>query len=248
MLLEDPLYADASLVGFYDADNDGRADHTYCAALADTVGSVLDLGCGTGTLLAGLRTPVRVGVDPAAAMLAVARAQPGGDGIDWIEADARTLHLDRRFDLIVMTGHAFQVFLTDADQRAALATIARHLMPSGRFVFDTRNPTCREWEEWQPHNSRRVVEHPLHGSVEGWNTAEHDPTTGVVTYGTFYRLANGRTLSAQSRIRFTPRVELEARIAEAGLCAERWMGDWSGAPANDSSPEFIPLGGLAGRA
>lgn len=170
---------------------------------------------------------------------------PGAEGAEWIAADARTLRLGRRFDLVMLTGHAFQVFLTDDDQRAALATIAAHLAPGGRFIFDSRNPAAREWEEWQPHNSRRWVDHPAHGRVEAWNSAMCDDATGIVTYGTWYRLANGRTLSAQSRIRFTPRAALEQLIAEAGLSVERWFGDWHGGPDGAQSPEFIPLGQLS---
>lgn len=244
-VMEDPLYTDASLVAFYDTENDWGMDRSFCAGLAREVDCVLDLGCGTGAFLAGLSNPVRVGVDPAAAMLDVARARPGSDGAVWIEADARTLRLGQRFDLIVLTGHAFQVFLTDDDQRAVLATIAAHLAPGGRFIFDSRNPAAREWEEWQPHNSRRWVDHPAHGRVEAWNTASCDEASGVVTYGTYYRLGDGRTLSAQSRIRFTPGTELERRIAQAGLRVERWLGDWNGGAAEEASPEFIPLGGLA---
>jgi len=243
--MEDPLYTDPSLVAFYDAENDGGADHAFCAALARGAHSVLDLGCGTGALLAGLSNPVRVGVDPAGAMLDVACTRPGAEGAEWIEADARTLRLGRRFDLVMLTGHAFQVFLTDDDQRAALATIAAHLAPGGRFVFDARNPASREWEEWQPHNSRRWVDHPAHGRVEAWNSAMCDEATGIVTYGTWYRLADGRTLSAQSRIRFTPRAALEQLIAEAGLSVECWLGDWNGAAAGPHTPEFIPLGQLS---
>lgn len=243
--MEDPLYTDASLVAFYDAENDWGMDRSFCADLARDVDSVLDLGCGTGAFLAGLSNPVRVGVDPAAAMLDIARARPGTEGAQWIAADARTLRLSRQFDLIVLTGHAFQVFLTDDDQHAALTTLAAHLAPGGRFIFDSRNPAVREWEEWQPHNSRREFDHPAHGRVEAWNTALSEGTSGIVSYGTYYRLGDGRTLSAQSRIRFTPQIELERRIAEAGLRVERWLGDWNGGPVEAASPEFIPLGGLA---
>lgn len=244
MAHDDPLYTNASLVAFYDTENDWGEDRGYCAGLARTAGSVLDLGCGTGVFLVGIDAPVRVGVDPAAAMLDVARTRSGGDGVEWIEADARQLDLGRRFDLVVMTGHAFQVFLTDEDQRAALATIARHLAPGGRFIFDSRNPACREWEEWQPQNSRRHVDHPLHGQVEAWNTATHDATTGIVTYETFYRLADGAELSAASRIRFTPRDALAQRMTDAGLSVERWLGDWTGSPFDEAAPEIIPLGRL----
>lgn len=243
---DDALYADPALVAFYDPDNGWGDDLDACAALARDARSVLDLGCGTGAFLAAIDVPERVGVDPARAMLQVARGRPGGAGATWIEGDARTLRLGRRFDLVVMTGHAFQALLTPDDQRAALATIAAHLGPGGRFVFDTRNPRCREWEEWQPHGSRRRLTHPGHGPVEAWNAATHDPATGIVTYETHYRLADGTVLSASSRIRFTARAELAGMIDEAGLAVDRWLGDWRGAPFSEESKEIIPLGAATG--
>ena len=120
---------------------------------------VLDLGCGTGLLAAALGEGGEVfGVDPAAAMLDVARRRAGGQRVTWVEADARTVRLGRRFDLIVMTGHAFQVLLTDDDQRAVCETIAAHLVPGGTFIFDSRNPAAEEWREWTPAASRRAFD------------------------------------------------------------------------------------------
>lgn len=241
---DDPLYRDAALAQFYDLDNPWGPDLDYCLGLAADAHSVLDLGCGTGQLAARL-ADVRnvVGVDLAAAMLDIARLRPGGEHVEWLLADARDLQLGRRFDLVLLTGHAFQVFLTDADRRAVLAAIARHLEPGGRFVFDTRNPMREEWREWTPRSSRRRLDHPALGAVEAWNDAAHDAATGIVTYETHYRtLECGRRLSASSQIRFTPREALAAMLAAAGLWVEEWLGDWMGGPCTPASPEIIPLG------
>jgi ubiquinone/menaquinone biosynthesis C-methylase UbiE len=243
----DRLYSDPDLVRFYDLDNAWGRDNEFCARLSTEARSLLDLGCGTGRLAAALAEQGRavVGVDPAAAMLEVARRRPGGDRVTWIEADARDLHLDRRFDLIVMTGHAFQVFLTPEDQAAALNTVALHLTPRGRFIFDSRNPTAAAWKQWVPGASNWEVTHPDLGRVEAWNDATHDPESGIVTYETHYRIVeSGRHLMARSQIRFTPKEELEALITEAGLHVTRWLGDWQGSPWTAESKEIIPLGGL----
>lgn len=243
----DALYHDPRLADFYDIDNGWADDTRMCFDLARDAGSVLDLGCGTGLLAAacaerGVRV---VGVDPAAAMLAIAAARPGGDLVTWVEGDGRTCRLDQRFDLIVMTGHAFQCLLTDADQRATLATIAAHLAPRGRFIFDSRNPLGREWLEWGPQDSRRMVDHPRHGAVESWNDYAHDPATGIVTYGTYYRLPNGELLAAKSRIRFTLKEHIAALVDETGLTVDRWQGNWQGNDFLPESKEIIPLGRLA---
>jgi SAM-dependent methyltransferase len=140
----DLLYHDPDLVQFYDLENEGGADFSFCLDMARDARSVLDLGCGTGQLVAALSDGRHAtGVDPAGPMLDVARRRPSGPEAEWIEADARSLRLDRRYDLVLLTGHAFQVFLTRDDQLAVLQTIAHHLAPEGRFLFDTRNPASR---------------------------------------------------------------------------------------------------------
>ncbi|MGI9511788.1 MAG: class I SAM-dependent methyltransferase, partial [Anderseniella sp.] len=180
---EDRLYRDADLVQFYDIENGCAADWECCAALAQCAGSVLDLGCGTGGFLACLTgNKRRCGLDPAQAMLDVARARSGGEQVDWVLADARTARLQPKFDLVVLTGHAFQVFLTPDDQRAVLATIAHRLTPQGRFIFDTRNPLTDEWRSWTPDASERRIEHPDLGRVTVWNDVSQDAATGIVTY------------------------------------------------------------------
>lgn len=242
---DDRLYNDADLAQFYDLENGWADDTRFCLALAREAGSVLDLGCGTGLLAAEIAkagTPV-VGVDPARPMLDIARGRPGGNSVRWVEADACTVRLGERFDLVVLTGHAFQVFLTSKDRRAVLTTIAAHLSPAGRFIFDSRNPDVEEWREWTPAQSRRLVEHPVEGTVKAWNDVRRDERTGIVTYDTVYEMArNGQVFSASSQLDFPAKAEIERLIREAGLAVERWMGDWRGRALEPGAPEIIPVG------
>ncbi|BBK36948.1 methyltransferase [Allostella sp. ATCC 35155] len=241
----DPLYRDPALAAFYDLENGWAADFEFCTQLAAAAGSVLDLGCGTGMLAAALAPGRRVvGVDPAAAMLDIARLRPGGNAVRWVEADVRSLDLGERFDLVVMTGHAFQVFLGAEDRAAALAAVARHLAPGGRYIFDSRNPDCAAWRAWGPDESRRRLDGSPLGPVAAWNDARWDAATGIVTYRTVYETADGRRLEADARIAFPPRAEIAAALADAGLGVERWLGSWAGEPWRDGDPEIIPLGGL----
>jgi len=245
-LESDALYRDPELAQFYDADNGQGPDIDFCLQLASTARSVLDLGCGTGQLAARLADCRDVvGVDPAAAVLEIAQRRPNGDRATWVEADARDVRLGRRFDLVVLTGHAFQVFLTAQDQRAVLLTIAKHLADGGRFVFDTRNPKAEEWEEWGPEDSKRSFEHPRHGRVEAWNDAVHDTATGIVTYQTHYRIVGSdHQFSAASKILFTPRDTLDGMVRDAGLIVDRWLGDWLGAGYGPDAADIIPIGRL----
>jgi SAM-dependent methyltransferase len=242
----DRLYDDPELAGFYDAENGWGDDLEFCRRLSAGCSSVLDLGCGTGLLAASLAADgavEAVGVDPAAAMLDIARGRPGGARVRWVQGDARRVRLDRSFDLVVLTGHAFQVFLAPEDRAAVLRTISAHLSPAGRFVFDTRNPAAEEWREWTPAASKRTIAHTGLGPVVAWNDVACDTMTGIVTYETCYRIvADGRVLSARSRIAFPSQPELARLIDEAGLVVDAWLGDWSGAAWSPTAREIIPSG------
>jgi hypothetical protein len=129
-----------------------------------------------------------------------------------------------------------------------LSTIAEHLAPCGRFVFDTRNPAAQAWRDWTPKPSMRRFEHPSLGTVEAWNDVDHDATTGIVTYQTHYRIiANDRHYSAAPKIQFTTQERLAVLLDEAGLVIEEWLGDWKGGAYGPTSREINPVGGFAQR-
>jgi ubiquinone/menaquinone biosynthesis C-methylase UbiE len=247
--MDDTNYTDPEFVQFYDIENGWSTDRSYCLDLAKDRTSVLDLGCGTGSLAVEIaRSGVShvIGVDPAAAMLAIARHREGGNHVTWIEADARSLRLQQKFDLIVLTCHAFQCFLTEPDQSAALQTIACHLAPNGKFIFDTRNPLVEEWKEWTPELSRRKVHHPTLGEVDAWYDAAMNHALQIVTYETRYHvLKTGRNIQSRSQITFPTQAQLASLIADAGLDVERWFGDWNGSDWDEASKEIIPFGCLS---
>jgi len=244
-------YNQPELADLYDDENvwDASADFYLDIAKRTGAKSLLDLGCGTGTVTRGIAATLgcaAVGVDPATPMLAVAHRKTEGQAIEWIEADARTVRLGRSFDLIIMTGHAFQAFVTREDQAALLATIAAHLNPEGRFAFDTRNPSAQEWLEWTPDLSRRVVDTERHGAVEIWDEQKMDATTGILDVVEHYRiLKSGQRLRSDFRLRFSTQAELSRATAAVGLAVESWFGDWDRAPFAGDAREIIVFGRLA---
>jgi SAM-dependent methyltransferase len=243
---DDPLYRDPSLAQFYDTANRWGPDFDFCMKLAEDAGSALDLGCGTGELTAALAATCNVtGVDPAAAMLDIGRARPGGDKVEWVEGDARSVRLGKTFDLIVLTGHAFQVFLTEEDQRAALATIAVHLSPTGRFVFDTRNPGFQRERDVR-HSSVRRLEHLDLGAIDAFDESHYDAATGILSYENGYHvLSTGARFSGPAKILYTPREKVLRMIEDAGLAVDAWYGDWEGNAFREQAREIIPVGRLA---
>src|SRR5271165_591681 len=159
------VFEEEFFASLYDCVNPWTVSDDFYVDQAIASGDpVLDLGCGTGMLACGIAAKgLRVtAVDPAEAMLRVARTRPGGDKVDWIKSDGQSLRLPQQFRFICMTGHAFQQLLTDDDAVSLLQMAADHLNPDGRFVFDTRNPAARAWHSWTPGNTTRTLHSPQH--------------------------------------------------------------------------------------
>ena len=89
------------------------------------------------------------------------------DRVRWIHGDATTLP-PLEVDLAVMTGNVAQVFLTDEDWAATLRGVRDALRPGGRFVFETRDPARRGWEEWTREGTHQVAPVADGETVETW--------------------------------------------------------------------------------
>ncbi len=260
-VFDDPLLASV----YDDLDPWAASDDFYLGLARESGGAVLDLGCGTGRLACriaaeGLEV---VGADPAAGMLGVARSRPGTEAVAWVQSDGQSLRLARRFDLITMTGHAFQALLSDADALAVLETAAHHLKPDGQFVFETRNPAKRAWLSWTPDQTREVVRTPAQGRVEacydaaaeagaeGGTGAGAEADTSIVGIAQHCRfldlgLDGGLERIGRSRIRFIGRDHLAGLLARAGLVAAAWYGDWHRGAFTPASKEIIAVTRRAG--
>ena len=242
-------YTEARLAALYDALNPPGADTEFYLGLPGPPPQrILDVGCGTGLLACELaaRGHEVTGADPAAAMLAVARRRAGGSRVHWIQADAAGVAAGTLFDLVLMTGHVFQLLLDDEDIDAALRALAQCLAPGGRIALETRNPAAREWQFWSPEETRQRISAP-----DGITEIHYDIQSvsgDRVTYETCFRFPGGGTAVVPDTLRFMSQAELAAFLARAGLAAAAWFGDWDRSPAGPASPEIIAIAQADGTA
>jgi SAM-dependent methyltransferase len=243
------VFEEEFFASLYDCVNPWSASDDFYVDRAVAVGGpVLDLGCGTGMLACAIaaRGLSVTAVDPAEAMLQVARSRAGGDRVTWVESDGQSLRLAQRFRFIYMTGHAFQQPMTDDEAVALLQAAAAHLDPAGRFVFETRNPAAQAWLSWTPERSRREVESPQHGRVSLFYEAQAESADGVVTIREHYHLLDTRVQRVGSnQIRFIGQEHVALLLSKAGLVADAWYGDWTGGDFSPTSKEIIVVSRLA---
>jgi len=219
----DAIFAEPRLAELYDPLDPDRSDLDAYLAMAGEFGarSVLDVGCGTGTLaclLAGRGLEVTA-IDPAAASLDVGRRKPGADRVRWLHTAAAGLP-PLQADLAVMTGNVAQVFVTDGEWAAALRAVRQALRPAGRLVFESRDPARKAWLEWTREQTYRRVVIPDAGPVHTWTELTGAGQDLVSFQMTFVFERDGAVLTSGSTLRFRSRAELAGSLAAAGLAVE----------------------------
>jgi len=240
----DRQFSEARLAELYDVFHpwEARGDLAFYLPLVMAAEAVLDVGCGTGALLHRARHAGHAGrlcgLDPAGGMLEQARKR---SDIEWMLGDLASVDWDQPFDLVVMTGHAFQVFVEDDELRAALAAIRSALTDDGRFAFETRNPLVRAWERWTPDNAVEATD--ASGAVVRMEHAVETPVEAdVVSFATTYTSpAWDRPQVSHSTLRFLDADSLSSFLSGAGMAIEEQFGDWTRHPLSDTSPEIITI-------
>lgn len=232
--MPDLHYEHPELAELYDADGGWFIDRDFYLNLASGAPKrILDLGCGTGLLCdayASFGHDV-TGVDPAKAMLDVAKTKLYGPVVNWVEATAQTFRTDKRFDLIVMTGHAFQVFLEDADILAVFATMREHLAENGIIAFETRNPKVDWRARWEGNTEIKWGDQIIGQSrVVLQQDAKH------ISFETNYHFP-GKTLTSFSELLFLSKPEIEGRLRQQGLITKIVYGAWDKQPFDESTSD-----------
>lgn len=220
---------------FIDRERLGRPDRDFWRAVAreHRGGAGLDLGCGTGrvTRLLAAELAWVVGVDLSPEMLALARGGVGrcaAGRVSLAAADMRSLALRRRFDLVTAANDPLAHLGSGEDRDRALAAVAAHLAPGGRFVLDghwfppKRLARARE-------AAGLVLEHPGRGGLrvrETWHCAPD----GSCRAGYEYRREGELLARAAFRSRYWTEAEVAERFARAGLAVTALWGGWDRSP------------------
>ena len=239
------MFSDADAAALYDVrypwDPDLSPGDRFYHELVMAADSVLDVGCGTGAMLACARQRGHrgrlAGLDPDRAALDRARRRAG---IEWVEGTAADAKWQAGFDLVTMTGHAFQVLITDHDLHASLAAVHDSLREGGHFAFETRHPQARAWLDWNPSHGSDITGADGR-ALRVWHQVE-TVAGDVVTFTETTAEPDGTVLRVDhASLRFPDTGTLSAFLGDAGFQIESQYGDWHRGPITTTSREIITI-------
>jgi len=238
---------------YYDLEHANYQDDRdlYLNYAAASGSPVLEIACGTGRLLVPLAQQgiEVVGVDSSPAMLACARQHLEESGllqqVQLVESDARTLQLSQRFRLAFVALNSFAHFITRTDQRAVLAALHQHLLPSGTLILDLPNADVRRYQQaegqlfhqgtWTDHSQQAIVSHLI--------AAASDPETRSLQLTHFYDVhpQGGplRRTVVQTTLALLSPGEAELLVESSGFQVRHLFGDYDLNPCDNDSPRLI---------
>jgi SAM-dependent methyltransferase len=240
---------------YYDLEHDAlAADVALYRELARRGGGpILELGCGTGRVLAALAQAGHrvVGVDCSAPMLAraEARLRASGSAPDtWrlVAADARTLALGEQFALVLAPLDFLGYLTTLDDQLAVLAAVRTHLRPNGQLAVDVAFPPGAFLGQPEGVLVHQWTHHEPTGEVvTKWWVREVDAARQLQHLTGFYDVAapdgSLRRWVHELDLRYYYRYELELLLARAGFTVGGIYGSYTLDELTTDSPRLLVL-------
>ena len=126
--------------------------HRLIRRYAPKAQSVLELGCGSGSMLARLSKHYKaVGIDSSRAMLSIARKK--APGAELILGDITNFDITQRFDVVLCPFDTINHVTSLAGWKKIFYNARKHLNPSGVFIFDVNTEHKMESYRLDPINA-----------------------------------------------------------------------------------------------
>jgi len=224
----------------------GKDDEFFLALLKKlNVKKIADLGCGTGRLTthfakAGYHITA---IDPNEEAIEYAKNKEFPGEVTWIVGDSSNLQTNA-FDAVIMTANVAQVFLTEESWQCVISDAYRALKPGGHFIFDTRNPLAKAWEQWEKDMTPDVAMSQVSGeSLEIWTEYEGFVEDVFTFYETVENARTGEVvIHEKMQLKFRPQEEIHESLQQVGFSLTQVYGDWEFKQATLETKSFIFYG------
>ena len=146
--------------------------------------SVLELGCGTGSILKYLQDVYEVsGLDISGKMLSVARKKLPRSRL--FRQNMVDFRIDGRFDVIICVFDSINHVTCFSDWKKVFAAVRCHLLPGGCFIFDINTQRKLErliaeppWVHWFGRNLLIIDVTALPSGGSNWNVKVFEHLNG----------------------------------------------------------------------
>lgn len=237
------------LPSLYHAHNNLHADDLpFWLALAESQGgAILELGCGTGRVLAQLSAVSEdlYGLDRDRAMLKFligntpAAARPE---TKIFQADFTRFHLGIRFNLIILTCNTYSTLSADL-RHALLDMVVFHLHPGAVFAASIPNPILmRRLPRQAEPEVEEVFPHPEHGEpVQVSSAWARSGRRMTITWYYDCLMADGSAERIQYHVaqNIIPVDTIVGEFRSAGLRVTELFGEFDGSAFTDQSAYLI---------
>jgi SAM-dependent methyltransferase len=244
----------AEIAELYDLEHESYTDDLdFYLNFVEAVGDpVLELGCGTGRLVAGIaEAGYRItGTDRSDVMLARARERVERRGLsnfvelrrgDITDADQTP---SGPFGVIIMALNGLMHLVDVRSQRAALASTRRALDPRGMLLIDLLNPTPETLRSMDHSLVHEGVWSMANGTrVDKFAARRVSPATQTIATELWYDLLSpagaARRIATSLAMRYLHRAELELMLELAGFAEWQIYGSYDLDPFDDQSERLI---------
>ena len=240
----DRQFADPQLASLYDAccPCSDRDDLDFYLPLVMAVGRCSTSGAGRGR---SSSTPAPPGTPAACAgsilPTGCSRGARRCPDVEWRRGDLSTVPFDHEFDLIVMSGHAFQVWVDDDEIVRSLRAVRRAPPTAGASPSRPATRPCARGKPG-PRTMRPTSSTRPEPCVRVMHDVQLPVDSDVVSFTTMFTSASwALPRLSHSTLRFLDRDALAARLDPADLEIEEQYGDWDRSPLTDTSPEIITI-------
>ena len=249
MPLNDPAWPDA-WSAIYDAMDVDRRLHLsfYKSLITPDTQSLLDLGCGTGSITLQVASAMApggtvTGVDLSPKMIEIAKGLAPQHA--WSVGDICDPGVPGTYDLIMICFHTLQMLVEDAQLHQAFKSISALLSPKGRFAFDIYQPN----ESWLAAVDPGSYVARQFSDAQGRkfdvveSNARYDAQTRILSGE--WRLRDhdtGRMLPLEpivQRVRQYYPADIDAALAASGMVALDRFGELDRRPLEPSSKRQV---------
>lgn len=242
---------------FLDADYRGETDdlRLYKSLAMQNLGPTLELGCGTGRVMAELIKAGHPcdGLDLSTTMLDLAQQRcqviPCDQSWNLHQGDMTAFDMEQKdYGMAILASNTLMHATSSSSQEKALGCVHHHLRPGGKLILDIFNPPVEDLvfqrgavqaaDSWPGPEKSSMVTKWVRREVD-W---VHQLQKTFITYETLHQDDRMEQVQARFDLRFLWLHEVVLMLEKTGFDVEAVWGSYQQSPLDEESEVMVFVG------